>query len=107
MQPGDVTSQMWKFMKFHTRLSARKRLDNLSLIALIEVEYATQTIQRSFCERTSKRGYRVNIDQRDQTVIRDLMHSAKSTRNYRPSFPLRKKYSYLVVIPLGILLKKD
>ena len=39
------------------------QLEQSGQIALIEVEYATQTIQRSFCEQTSKRGYRVNIDQ--------------------------------------------
>jgi len=52
-----------------------------STIALIEVEYAIQTIQRFFCEQTSKRGFRVNIDQTwlhlCEKVIAKVMHSAK------------------------------
>ena len=51
-------------------------------IALIEVEYATQTIQRFFCEQASKRGYRVNIDQTwlhlCEKLIAKVMHSPKN-----------------------------
>ena len=54
----------------------------MKAIALIEVEYAIQTIQRCFCEKTSKRGYRVNIDQTwlqlYEKVIKKLMLCAKN-----------------------------
>ena len=78
-------------------------------IALVEVEYATQTIQRYFYEQTSKRGYRVNIDQTwlqlYEKVIKKNLRSLPKICQKQPSFPLRRKYSYLVVITHGILKK--
>lgn len=92
----------------------RNELDHeeqLKLIALIEVEYTTQTIQRSFCKQTSKRGYRVNIDQTwlhlCEKVIKKNLRTLPKIFQKWPSFPLRRKYSYLVVIAHVILLKKD